>query len=54
MRSLGGDEPRTRRPLALSSSEEDFQLGRISTRDDGAREYERYGILGGGWWITPA
>jgi len=50
MRSLGGDEPRTRRwarpyrnlrwtkPLAVSSSEGDFQLGRISTRDDGARE----------------
>ena len=26
-------------PLALSSSEVDFQLGRISTGDDGAREY---------------
>src|SRR5262249_58921935 len=27
------------KPLALSSSEGDFQLGRISTRDDNAREY---------------
>jgi hypothetical protein len=27
------------KPLALSSSEGDFQLGRISTGDDGAREY---------------
>ena len=25
--------------LALSSSDGDFQLGRISARDDGAREY---------------